>query len=279
MVTKHVIEFINESKDRPFFCYVPFHIAHAPLQAKPDDLTKVDSKLAASLPSAKAETSAEEKHHHAAMLHALDNNVAAILAELDQRGIRANTIFVLTSDNGAMEAGSSLPLRGAKHSVYEGGVRFPTVIHWPKGGLTGGTTWRDEDSLRTADWKMHRFFDRFELYAMKSDASEVTNVADMHPEVVKSLVAKMDTWAESLGAALTHRPAPAKFNAKPVPEGEVLEVTVTVTDKAKPSDRLIIPFATCLGRQADGNGLDRVRHRFFIQHSKASSFLLTHARQ
>ena len=300
LVTHHAIEFIRENKDRPFFCYVPFHIAHAPLQAKPVDLARTDPQHAASLPAANEQTSAEEKHHHAGMLHALDDNVAAILAELDQCGLRDNTIVVLTSDNGAMEAGSSLPLRGAKHSVYEGGVRLPTVVHWPKGDLAGGTTWaglcgaldmfptlmamtgstmpetrpldgkniwpalrdrqtspvesyywvwRDEDAIRTADWKLHRFFNRFELYDMKADECEATNVAAVHPEVVKSLAAKMDSWADSLGAALTHRPAPAKLDANPEPEGEVLEVTVTVTDKAKPSDRLIVPLANWGGRQ------------------------------
>lgn len=70
-----------------------------------------------------------------------------------------------------------------------------------------------------------------------------------HPEVVRTLVAKMDSWAESLGAALSHQPAPAKLSAKPAPEDEVLEVTVTVTDKSKPSDRLIVPFASWGGRQ------------------------------
>lgn len=241
------------------------------------------------------------------MLHALDNNVAAILAELDKLGLRDNTIFVLTSDNGAMEAGSSLPLRGAKHSVYEGGVRLPTVIHWPKGGLDGGTkwpglygaldmfptimamtgsktpetrpldgknvwpalrdraaspvdsyywVWRDEDALRTADWKLHRFFDRYELYDMKKDENEVTNVANAYPEIVKDLAAKMDTWAESLGAALTHQPASSKFNAKPEPDGEVLAVTITITDKSKPSDRHIIPIASWGGRQVSTDWIE-----------------------
>lgn len=301
LVTQHAIEFINESKNRPFFCYVPFHIAHAPLQAKPDDLAKVDTAFAAKLPAAKAETSAEEKHHHAAMLHALDNNVAAILDELDKLGLRDNTIVVFTSDNGAMEAGSSLPLRGAKHSVYEGGVRLPTVFHWPKGGLFGGITWaglcgaldmfptlmamtgskmsetrpldgknvwpalrdrtaspvdsyywvwRDEDALRTAEWKLHRFFDRFELYDMKKDETEAMNVANAHPEIVKSIAAKMDMWAESLAAALTHQPAPSKLHATPAPDGEVLAVTVTVTEQSKPSDRHIVPIASWGGRQA-----------------------------
>ena len=59
----------------------------------------------------------------------------------------------------------------------------------------------------------------------------------------------MNAWAESLGAALTHQPAPAKLDAKPAPEGEVLEVTVTVTDKAKPKDRLVVPFASFDGNQ------------------------------
>ena len=300
LVTRHAIEFINENRDRPFFCYVPFHIAHAPLQAKAEDLAQTDLQIAASLPSASPGATAEEKHHHAAMLHALDNNVSAILSELDRHGLRDNTIVVFTSDNGAMEAGSSLPLRGAKHSIYEGGVRLPTVIHWPEGGLVGGTSWsglcgaldmfptlmamtgsampetrpldgkniwpalrdrqpspvesyywvwRDEDAIRTADWKLHRFFDRYELYDMKTDEREATNVAESRPEIVKTLAAKMDVWADSLGAALSHQPAPAKMSAEPAPEGEVLEITVVVTEKAKPSDRLIIPFANWGGRQ------------------------------
>ena len=80
--------------------------------------------------------------------------------------------------------------------------------------------------------KLHRFFDRFELYDIKKDETEANNVADAHADVVKLLTAKMDAWAGSLGAALSHQPAPAKYHAPAAPEGEVLAVTVTVTDKA-----------------------------------------------
>jgi len=281
-VTQHAIEFIRANKDQPFFCYVPFHIVHAPLQAKDEDLKGVDP-----------EVTDETKRVYAAMVKAMDRNVAAILGELDKLGLRENTIVVFTSDNGATMNGSNLPLRGGKHSIYEGGVRLPTVIRWPKAGLVGRQwnglcgsldmfptlmamagcqmpetrpldgkniwpalrdggdspvesyywVWHGEDAIRTAEWKMHRFSDRFELYNMRKDEGEVANVADAHPDVVKSLDAKMDAWADSLGAALTHRPAPAKLDAKPKPEGDVLEITVTVTDKAKPKDRLIVPFA------------------------------------
>jgi arylsulfatase A-like enzyme len=300
LVTQRAIEFIRENKARPFFCYIPFHIAHAPLQAKDIDLAAIDPKKAAELPSASGKTTAENRRIHAAMLHSMDNNIAAIRAELDQLGLGENTILVFTSDNGAMEAGSSLPLRGHKHTIYDGGVRLPTAIHWPRGGLVGGRkwdglcgaldvfptlmamtgstmpptrpldgrniwpalrenqpspvesyywVWRGQDAIRTDQWKLHRFFDRLELYDLKKDETESSNVAAAHPDVAKSLAAKMDAWAGSLGVALSHQPAPAKYHAPAAPEGEVLAVTVTVTDKAKPSDRLAISVANWSGTQ------------------------------
>ena len=300
LLTQHAIEFIRANRDAPFFCYVPFQIAHAPLQAKEEDLAAIDPELAAKLPAASEKTTAKEKHIHAAMLHALDKNVATLFAEIEKLGLLDNTIFVFTSDNGAMEAGSSLPLRGHKHTIYEGGVRLPTVIHWPNGGLVGGKkwdglcgaldmfptlmamtgsempetrpldgkniwpalrdnqsspvesyywVWRDEDAIRTRQWKLHRFFDRFELYDVTRDETESSNVADAHPDVVKSLAAKMDAWADSIGVGLSHQPTPAKYHQPAAPEGEVLAVTVTISDKAKPKDRLAISVANWNGTQ------------------------------
>ena len=282
-IVQHAMEFIRENKDRPFFCYVPFHLVHAPLQAKEADLKDVDPKV-----------TDETKRTYAAMVQALDKNVGAILGELDKLGLRDNTIVVFTSDNGANKDGSNLPFRGGKHSVYEGGTHLPTVIHWPNGKVTSRTwgglcgaldmfptlmamadlkmpetrpldgkniwpalrdnaaspvesyywAWHNEDAIRTADWRMHRFFDRAELYDIRTDIGETKNVADANPDVVKTLTAKMNTWSDSLGAALTHQPPPAKLDAKPAPEGEVLEVTVTVTAQAKLNDRLIVPVAS-----------------------------------
>ncbi len=80
LVTQYAIEFIRESKDQPFFCYIPFHIAHAPLQAKENDLAAIDKAAAAKLPAASEKTTDEGKHIHAAMLHSMDKNIAAIRA-------------------------------------------------------------------------------------------------------------------------------------------------------------------------------------------------------
>lgn len=282
LITGHVLEFIHENKDRPFFCYVPFHIVHAPLQAKDSDLEGVDKKV-----------TDKTKRVYAAMVQAMDKNVAAILSELDKLGLRDNTIVVFTSDNGATRDGSNLPFRGGKHTLFEGGTHLPTVIHWPKGKLIAGRwdglcgslemfptlmamadlpmpatrpldgkniwpavrdrtaspvesyywSWHTEDAIRTADWRMHRFCDHVDLYDIHKDIGETANVADKHPEVVASLKTKMDAWVRSMGVALTHLPPPASLDAKPAPQGEVLEISVTVTDKVKPKDSLVIPFA------------------------------------
>lgn len=288
LVVQRAKEFIRENKERPFFCYVPFHLVHAPLQAKEADLQDVDPKV-----------TDNTKRTYAAMVGALDRNVKSILAELDQLGLRDNTIVVFTSDNGATKDGSNLPFKGGKHSIYEGGTHLPTAIQWPRGKLNGGTwdglcgaldmfptlmsmaelkmpetrpldgknlwpalrerapspvesyywSWHNEDAIRTADWRLHRFFDHTELYDIRNDVGETMNIAAQNPAVVSSLVAKMNVWAESLGAALTHQPAPRRLNAKPAAEGEVLEVAVTVTEKAKPKDQLIVPIAGFEGEQ------------------------------
>ena len=287
-IVQHAMEFIRDNKEKPFFCYVPFHIVHAPLQAKDADLKGVDPKV-----------TDKTKRTYAAMVQALDKNVGAILNELDRLGLRDNTIVVFTSDNGATQDGSNLPFRGGKHSIFEGGTHLPTVIHWPNGKATSRTwdglcgaldmfptlmamadlkmpetrpldgkniwpslrantaspvesyywAWRNEDAIRTADWRMHRFFDHNELYDISADISETKNVANEHPDVVKSLTAKLTTWADSIGAALTHQTPLAKFNVPPAPEGEVLAVTVTITAAAKPKDKLIVPIASWGGFQ------------------------------
>lgn len=282
LITEHVLEFLRQNRQRPFFCYVPFHIVHSPLQAKESDLRGVDAKI-----------TDPARRVYAAMIQAMDRNVGAILAELDKLNLSDNTIVLFTSDNGATSNGSNLPFRGGKHTVFEGGTRVPTVIYWPRGkvagrrwdGLCGALdlfptlmamaglpmpatrpldgkniwpalrdntaspvesyywAWRNQDAIRTADWRLHRFFDHVELYDIRKDIGETTNVADAHAEVVRMLTAKMNTWAESLGAALSHQTVPARLDARPAPEGEVLEVMVTVTDRAKPGDRLVVPFA------------------------------------
>lgn len=55
-----------------------------------------------------------------------DRQVAAALALLDERGLRDNTLVVVTSDHG-------MPFPRAKASLYDAGARVPLAIRWPAG--------------------------------------------------------------------------------------------------------------------------------------------------
>lgn len=83
------------------------------------------------------------QRHYAEAL-SLDRALAALVAGLDSRDLLADTLLVVYGDNGGLDdeaAYSSATisprpngaLRDEKHTVYEGGIRVPSVWHWPAG--------------------------------------------------------------------------------------------------------------------------------------------------
>lgn len=109
--TEHAIRFINEKSDKPFFLYLPHTMVHRPLAVS----------RAFDNPDKELITNAIEE---------VDWSVGEILKAVKTAGIAKDTLVVFTSDNGAA-VGSSLPLRAKKGSVYDGGIREPTVMWWP----------------------------------------------------------------------------------------------------------------------------------------------------
>ena len=75
----------------------------------------------------------------------IDYNTGRILDQLKKLGIEDNTIVIFTSDNGPWlvkgkkNAGCALPLFEGKHTSFEGGLRVPCVIKWPKKIPAGST--------------------------------------------------------------------------------------------------------------------------------------------
>ncbi len=109
--TEEAIRFIKEEHEEPFFLYLPHTMVHLPLFVS-EAFDNPDKSLI---------TNAIEE---------VDWSVGEILRSLKEAKIAENTLVVFTSDNGAA-VGSSLPLRAKKGSVYDGGIREPTVMWWP----------------------------------------------------------------------------------------------------------------------------------------------------
>ncbi|MGP9845117.1 sulfatase-like hydrolase/transferase [Brachybacterium sp. 107] len=150
VIGRRAADFITRHASRagqdPFFCYVPFNAPHYPLHAPKEHMDRV-----AHLPPGRQEL--------AAMIAAMDDAIGEILTALDEAGIREDTLVVFSSDNGpsresrnwlggeeiSYTGGSAGGLRGSKGSVFEGGIRVPSIASWP-GHLPAGTEF-DEPGL------------------------------------------------------------------------------------------------------------------------------------
>ncbi len=120
--TEEAVRFIEANKERPFFLYLPHTMVHLPL-AVSDAFKNRTPKLIWNA------------------IEEVDWSVGEIAKTLRKAGIAEKTLVIFTSDNGAA-VGSSLPLRAKKGSVYEGGIREPTVMWWP-GTIPAGSVCRE----------------------------------------------------------------------------------------------------------------------------------------
>ena len=120
-ITRHAVKFIGQNANRPFFAYVPYNAVHNPIQAPQAYVRRFSN------PDPKRNT-------YLAMLAILDEGVGEILDVLDREGIGDSTLVIFLSDNGGARGTSAQngALRDYKHSVYEGGIRVPFLLRWPR---------------------------------------------------------------------------------------------------------------------------------------------------
>ncbi|MEX2303887.1 MAG: sulfatase [Bryobacterales bacterium] len=127
--TEEAVAFIERNRERPFFLYLPHTMPHTPVK-----------------PSARFQGKSAHGPY-GDVVEEIDWRTGEILDALRANRIEDNTLVIFTSDNGPWVAGSNKrrikggsagPLRGAKNTTWEGGVRVPFLARWP-GRLPAGT--------------------------------------------------------------------------------------------------------------------------------------------
>ncbi len=149
-MTEKALAFIDRSKKRPFFLYLPYTLPHVSLQA-PDDYIKKYIGQFDERPYYGQNGYAATKYPlstYAAMITFLDDQVGIILKKIKELGLDDNTIIMFSSDNGTTFNVGGVKaeyfnltggLRGRKQDLYEGGIREPFIVRWP-GKIKPGST-------------------------------------------------------------------------------------------------------------------------------------------
>ena len=127
----------------PLFLYYAPHIVHAPYQVPAKYLKKfgfIHNEL-------------RQVYH--AMVNYFDDVIRELTQALKTKGMWDNTLFVVSSDNGGPvhtgAGANNYPLKGGKHSDWQGGVRVNTFVsggYLPKGMRKKKT----EGYIHIADW-------------------------------------------------------------------------------------------------------------------------------
>ncbi len=109
------IKFIEQNREKPFFCHIPTFVPHAPLEV-PEKYSNMYNG-----------------NKFFGMIAILDENIGRLLRKIKELGVDKNTMIVLMSDNGATFGADiyNAGMRGVKTTAWYGGTRTFSFWSWP----------------------------------------------------------------------------------------------------------------------------------------------------
>lgn len=129
--TAKAIDFITDNQGVRFFLNLSYTAPHRPLQVTEKYLARFSDEPDLS------------RRIYKAMIAAMDDGIGEILDTLDFLDLARDTMVIFTSDNGCVFVRSCNPgtllshlgvkLYGGKYSYFEGGIRVPFIMKWPRG--------------------------------------------------------------------------------------------------------------------------------------------------
>jgi arylsulfatase A-like enzyme len=125
LMVEEAAGFLERNRDRPFFLYFAINAPHYPYQGDPKWLARYAGLE-------------HPRDLYAAFLSTMDERIGRLMQKVDSLGLRERTIVIVQSDHGhsteerAFFGGGSAGIyRGAKFSLFEGGIRVPAILSWP----------------------------------------------------------------------------------------------------------------------------------------------------
>lgn len=153
LFTDAALKFLGEQDGtKPFFAFVSYTSPHSEMAAPEEFVAPYRGRFpetrynglagptpADQFPDYYPDAIDEPNAVQAGMIAALDSYVGELVAQLDARGLKDNTLIIITSDNGPHSEGGGDPIgiaaggpfRGGKRDLTEGGIHMPFIATWP----------------------------------------------------------------------------------------------------------------------------------------------------
>ena len=129
-ITTRAVSFVERHAAEPFFLDVAYNATHWPFQ--PPGLTSPPAHPQGTPGEVVQQWAAVgTRDDYVRMLERADQGIGRILATIDRRGLRNDTLVIFASDNGGEWLSRMDPLLNRKATLWEGGLRVPCILRWP----------------------------------------------------------------------------------------------------------------------------------------------------